>query len=67
MGQRVLRVEDDRFLRGKGLYVENLELDGALHVTFVRSPYAHARIVGVDNSMARDSSASASGSLPSPT
>ena len=50
MGQRVLRVEDDRFLRGKGLYVENLELDGALHATFVRSPYAHARILGIDAS-----------------
>ena len=54
MGQRVLRVEDDRFLRGKGLYVENLELDGALHATFVRSPYAHARIVGVDASAAAE-------------
>ena len=54
MGQRVLRVEDDRFLRGKGLYVENLELDGALHATFVRSLYAHARIVGVDASAAAE-------------
>jgi carbon-monoxide dehydrogenase large subunit len=50
MGQRILRVEDDRFLRGKGLYVENLEVDGALHATFVRSPYAHARVAGVDTS-----------------
>jgi aerobic carbon-monoxide dehydrogenase large subunit len=50
MGQRVLRVEDGRFLRGEGLYVENLELPGALHATFVRSPYAHARVVGIDAS-----------------
>ncbi len=48
MGQRILRVEDDRFLRGNGLYVENQEVPGALHATFVRSPYAHARIVGID-------------------
>jgi carbon-monoxide dehydrogenase large subunit len=50
MGQRILRVEDDRFLRGKGLYVENLEVENALHATFVRSPVAHARITGIDTS-----------------
>ena len=50
MGQRILRLEDSRFLRGKGLYVESMELPGALHATFVRSPYAHARIVGIDAS-----------------
>ena len=50
MGQRILRVEDDRFLRGKGLYVENQEVPEALHATFVRSPVAHARIVGIDTS-----------------
>jgi carbon-monoxide dehydrogenase large subunit len=50
MGQRILRVEDDRFLRGEGLYVENENVPGALHATFVRSPYAHARIVGIDTS-----------------
>ena len=52
MGQRILRREDGRFLRGAGLYVENLELPGALHATFVRSPYAHARIVEIDASAA---------------
>ncbi len=52
MGQRILRREDSRFLLGKGLYVENMDLPGALHVTFVRSPYAHARIVDVDASAA---------------
>ena len=50
MGQRILRVEDDRFLRGNGLYVENQDVPGALHATFVRSPVAHARIVGIDTS-----------------
>ena len=52
MGQRILRREDSRFLRGKGRYVENLDLPGALHATFVRSLYAHARVVGVDVSAA---------------
>jgi hypothetical protein len=51
MGQRILRVEDDRFLRGAGLYVENEDVPDALHATFVRSPYAHARIVGIDTSV----------------
>jgi len=52
MGQRVLRREDSRFLRGKGLYVENIDLPDALHATFIRSPYAHARIVDMDVSAA---------------
>ena len=52
LGNRVLRTEDDRFLRGQGTYVENLALDGALHVTFVRSLFAHARINGIDASAA---------------
>ena len=52
LGQRIRRVEDPRFLRGEGTYVENLELTDALHVTFVRSPYAHARITEIDASAA---------------
>jgi carbon-monoxide dehydrogenase large subunit len=52
LGNRVLRVEDPRFLRGEGRYLENMPLEGALTVTFVRSPFAHARINGVDASAA---------------
>ena len=52
LGNRVLRKEDPRFLRGEGSYVENLPLEGARTVTFVRSPYAHARINGIDVSAA---------------
>jgi carbon-monoxide dehydrogenase large subunit len=48
IGQRVLRKEDPRFLTGRGRYVDNLPLDGALYATFVRSPFAHARIVDID-------------------
>ncbi len=51
VGQRILRKEDPRFLRGEGRYVENLELEGALHVVFVRSLVPHARIDGIDSSM----------------
>ena len=52
LGNRVLRTEDGRFLRGAGQYVENLPLEGALTATFVRSPFAHARIDGIDASAA---------------
>ena len=52
IGRRVLRVEDRRFLLGEGQYVESIELPNALHLTFVRSPYPHARILSVDASAA---------------
>ena len=52
LGNRVLRKEDPRFLRGEATYVENLPLEGALTITFVRSLLAHARVVGVDTSAA---------------
>jgi aerobic carbon-monoxide dehydrogenase large subunit len=52
VGQRVRRREDPRFLKGQGQYVDDLRLDGALHVNFVRSPWAHAKITGIDASAA---------------
>ena len=52
LGQDLRRKEDARFLRGEAAYVENLAPDDALHVTFVRSPFGHARINGVDSSAA---------------
>ena len=52
VGQRVRRREDPRFLTGQGRYVDDLRLDGALHLTFVRSPFAHARIESIDASEA---------------
>ena len=54
LGNRVLRTEDDRFLRGKGQYVENVPLENAAHVTFVRSLLAHAKINSVDTSAATE-------------
>jgi aerobic carbon-monoxide dehydrogenase large subunit len=54
LGNRVLRKEDGRFLRGTGEYVENLPLEAALAVTFVRSPLAHALIEGVDASASEE-------------
>ena len=49
---RMLRKEDARFLRGKGHYVDDLNLPGMLHGAILRSPYAHARIRSVDTSAA---------------
>ena len=52
LGNRVLRKEDARFLRGEGAYVENLPQDDALHLAFARSLLAHARLGSVDTSAA---------------
>jgi len=48
IGKPILRKEDVRLLRGKGVYVDDIEVPGALHACFVRSPHAHARISGFD-------------------
>src|SRR6266576_2766998 len=44
VGARLLRKEDDRFMRGRGQYVADIRLTGLQDVAFVRSPLAHARI-----------------------
>src|SRR3954462_1070515 len=54
IGQRVRRREDPRFLRGEGRYVDNVKLENELYVVFVRSPMAHAKIVELDVSAARE-------------
>ncbi|SIP98261.1 xanthine dehydrogenase family protein molybdopterin-binding subunit [Bosea sp. TND4EK4] len=53
IGQRVPRNEDGMLVRGGGQYTDDLSLDGQLHAAFVRSPYAHAIIRGIDASGAR--------------
>lgn len=52
-GKAVQRVEDDRLLRGQGLYVDDATAVGTKHVCFVRSPYASADILSVDTSAAQ--------------
>ncbi|MFJ7238809.1 aerobic carbon-monoxide dehydrogenase large subunit [Streptomyces olivaceus] len=49
---RMLRKEDPRFVRGKGRYVDDVQLPGMLHLAILRSPMAHARVVSVDTSLA---------------
>ncbi len=52
VGTSVKRVEDPRFLQGRGKYVANLSLPGMVHVAVKRSPLAHAEIKGIDTSKA---------------
>ena len=52
MGTSLLRKEDAKFIRGQGTYVDDIKLPGMLFGAIVRSPYAHARIKGIDKSKA---------------
>lgn len=54
LGSSRRRVEDDRFIRGKGNYVDDIVLPGMLHMEILRSPVAHARIKSIDTSKAWD-------------
>ncbi len=53
IGQPIRRKEDTRLLTGATNWTDNIQLPGALHMVFVRSPHAHARITRVDLSAAR--------------
>ena len=53
IGARVARKEDKRFLTGKGRYTDDMVVPGMKYAYFVRSPYAHARIAGIDASAAK--------------
>src|SRR5947209_2248721 len=52
LGHSVKRKEDDRFIRGKGNYIDDVKLPGMLHMAILRSPMAHARIRSIDTSKA---------------
>jgi aerobic carbon-monoxide dehydrogenase large subunit len=52
LGTRVVRIEDPRLLTVGGSYVADLKVPDAAHLTFVRSPVAHARILEIDVSAA---------------
>jgi aerobic carbon-monoxide dehydrogenase large subunit len=47
VGARLIRKEDDRYLRGRGQYVGDIRMPGMLEAAFLRSPYAHARITSI--------------------
>ena len=46
-GQSVLRLEDERFLRGQGRYVDNLNFEGQVYLHVVRSYLGHAKILNI--------------------
>src|SRR6202140_162943 len=48
IGSPVERIEDRRFLRGRGEFVGDLRREGMLHAAILRSPIAHGRILQVD-------------------
>ncbi len=52
IGEAVLRKEDRKFVTGEGRYVDDLRLPGMLHAVFVRSPFGHAKVKGIDTSAA---------------
>jgi carbon-monoxide dehydrogenase large subunit len=52
-GSSIKRREDPRFLTGKGNYVDDVKLPGMTYASFVRSPFAHARIKKIDASAAK--------------
>src|SRR6202521_1732751 len=52
LGRSIKRKEDDRFLQGRGNYVDDVKLPDMLHMAILRSPFAHARIRSIDTSAA---------------
>jgi carbon-monoxide dehydrogenase large subunit len=54
IGERLLRKEDAKLVTGEARFIDDLQVPGALWLGMVRSPYAHARITGVDAGAALD-------------
>lgn len=55
VGKRIKRTEDPRLIKGLAHYVDDIRLPDTLHVAFVRSMYAHARINAIDTTAAANS------------
>jgi aerobic carbon-monoxide dehydrogenase large subunit len=53
IGQSIPRVEDEPLLRGRGCFIDDIDLPGLFHASFVRSPHAHAIIRAIDARPAR--------------
>jgi carbon-monoxide dehydrogenase large subunit len=52
-GREVKRIEDEGLLKGVGRFADDVAPQGALHLKFLRSPHAHARILSIDVEAAR--------------
>jgi len=53
VGASPKRKEDGRFVAGRGRYLDDVRVEGLLHLAVVRSPHAHARVAGVGGASAR--------------
>ncbi len=53
LGRSLNRVEDERFVRGRGHYIDDRAMRDALHGIVVRSTHAHARIIAINTDVAR--------------
>lgn len=53
-GQSVRRNEDQRFITGHGRYTDDIQLENTAYLATVRSPYAHAKILGIDTDDAKE-------------
>jgi len=53
IGESVIRPQTTRLLAGRGVFTDDVTLPRMLHVAFVRSPHAHARIASIDSTGAR--------------
>ena len=54
VGKGVARPNVKRLIHGRGRYTDDISVPHMLHIAFVRSPYGHARINGIDTSMAAE-------------
>jgi len=53
IGDSIKRKEDDRFIRGRGNYLDDIALPGMLHMSIHRSPFAHAKIKSINTDAAQ--------------
>ncbi len=53
LGAPIKRVEDPRFITGKGRYLDDIQMTGMTYMAILRSPYAHADIRSIDTSAAK--------------
>ena len=53
LGASIKRVEDPRFITGRGRYLDDIQLAGTVHLSILRSPYAHANIRSIETSGAK--------------
>jgi carbon-monoxide dehydrogenase large subunit len=54
VGKRMTRTEDPRLLTGQALFVDDVQIPGMLYAAYLRSDYAHARVISIDTSAAKE-------------